>query len=426
MRAEVISFIALCAALLTVGITLLRVRMVAEGLREIEARAASLEGLHEHRISKLETRRQRLEGQVRTLECVLGALEAQARRRAEIPALRRTEQAALMQYQGPSADPGEGEGPAPERASGALSQTQPGLATRRDRVRIGEVLAGRFLVQREIGRGGMGTVYLAQDGQLGECVALKILGGEPGAGSGAAAERFRREALAARHITHPNVIRIHDLCEDQGQLFLSMEYAPGVTLAELLNRRGRLGLSEARPILAQICDGLAAAHRAGVVHRDLKPENVLVQGSGAEQRVKLIDFGLARASFLRCLTQSGLVLGTPEYMAPEQVRGGEVDARTDIYSLGCVAYHVLTGAPPFLAEAPLGVAFQQCNDEPRPPRALRPELPFGVERALLRALAKDPADRFATVEEFREALLAEPERTVAFLTGQGRVATAAA
>jgi predicted Ser/Thr protein kinase len=267
-------------------------------------------------------------------------------------------------------------------------------------VGLGTTLMGRFQVEQVLGRGGMGAVYLAVDKQLGEQVALKVIGhslaDDPGA-----VERFRREASAARKITHPNVIRIHDLGEDSGLLFLSMEYFPGMTLAQMLGRRHQLPVAEARQILLQICDALAAAHAVGVIHRDLKPQNVLVN---EQRQVRVIDFGLAKATFMPGMTATGLIMGTPEYMAPEQIKGGALDQRTDIYALGAVAYHALCGRPPFLAASPIAVGFLHCSEPPRPPRELRPDLPEPLEAAILRALAKEPAERFASVAELRAAL----------------------
>ncbi|MCC6750338.1 MAG: serine/threonine protein kinase [Deltaproteobacteria bacterium] len=264
---------------------------------------------------------------------------------------------------------------------------------------LGSVLLGRFQVERTLGRGGMGAVYLATDRQMGEQVALKViarnLSDDP-----AAAERFRREASSARKVTHPNVIRIHDLGEAEGLLFLSMEYFPGLTLAELLSRRRHLPLDETRALVGQICDALAAAHQAGVIHRDLKPQNVLVNERG---ELRVIDFGLAKASFFAGMTATGLILGTPEYMAPEQVRGQPMDARTDVYALGAMTYHLLCGRPPFVADSPIAVGFLHCSEEPLPPSTRRTELPAAVDEPVLRALAKDPARRFATVLEFKRA-----------------------
>jgi serine/threonine-protein kinase len=265
----------------------------------------------------------------------------------------------------------------------------------------GQKIAERYTIERELGRGGMGAVYLAADGKLSERVALKII--NAGFGDPAAIDRFRREVSAARKVTHPNVIRIHDLVEDGGMVLLSMEYVDGMTLAQYLGRVGAMRVDEARHIVGQICDGMAAAHAAGIVHRDLKPSNVLLDH---EKRVKVIDFGLAKATFMAGMTATGLIVGTPEYMAPEQVKGLPQDARTDVYALGALAYHVFVGRPPFAGETPIAIGFQHVTEAPRPPRELRAEIPESVEKAILQALEKDPAKRFIDAAELKKALLA--------------------
>jgi serine/threonine-protein kinase len=265
----------------------------------------------------------------------------------------------------------------------------------------GARIAGRYTLERELGHGGMGFVYLARDEQLGERVALKVISSTMANDPTAAAERFRREVAAARKVTHPNVIRIHDLIEDGSTLLLSMEYVEGITLDKYLGRVGALRVDEARLLLGQICDGLAAAHAAGVVHRDLKPSNVLVDG---EKRVKVIDFGLAKATFMAGMTATGLIMGTPEYMSPEQVRGLPCDARADLYSLGALAYHMLVGRPPFAGETPIAIGFAHVTELPRPPRQLREELPESLDAALMKALAKDPGARFVDAAELKRAI----------------------
>ncbi|HTM21263.1 MAG TPA: serine/threonine-protein kinase [Kofleriaceae bacterium] len=267
---------------------------------------------------------------------------------------------------------------------------------------LGEVIGNRYRVQRLLGRGGMGAVYLADDEVLGEPVALKIIASAWSTDPGALVDRFRREASAARKVSSPNVIRIHDLGETRdGLLYLSMEYFPGRTLADMLAARGRLSAADLADIGGQVCDGLGAAHGAGVVHRDLKPQNVLV---GERNAVKLIDFGLAKTAFLASLTATGLMMGSPHYMSPEQVRGKECDARSDIYSLGALVYHAATGHPPFEGENAIAIGFAHCSEAPRPPREICPDLSERLSDMLLRALAKDPRQRPASAAEFRAAL----------------------
>ncbi|HEX8953622.1 MAG TPA: serine/threonine-protein kinase [Polyangia bacterium] len=288
----------------------------------------------------------------------------------------------------------------------ALSPTVPSTPRPRGSVLAmalapGQKIAERYTIEREIGRGGMGAVYLAADGKLSERVALKII--NAGFGDPAAIDRFRREVSAARKVTHPNVIRIHDLVEDGGMVLLSMEYVDGMTLAEYLGRVGALRVDEARHLVGQVCDGVAAAHAAGIVHRDLKPANVLIDH---EKRIKVIDFGLAKATFLAGMTATGLIIGTPEYMAPEQVKGLPQDARTDVYALGALAYHVFVGRPPFSGETPIAIGFAHVSEPPRPPRELRAELPESIEKAILQALEKEPSKRFVDAAELKRALLA--------------------
>ena len=303
--------------------------------------------------------------------------------------------------------PAEDKASDPIAVAGTLSAIKPEprkLDTARPapELTLGEILANRYRVQRLLGRGGMGAVYLADDEVLGEPVALKIIASLWSADPHALVDRFRREASAARKVSSPNVIRIHDLGETRdGLLYLSMEYFPGRTLSDMLAARGRLATGDLRDIIGQICDGLGAAHDAGVVHRDLKPQNVLV---GERNAVKLIDFGLAKTAFLASLTATGLMMGTPQYMSPEQVRGKECDARSDLYSLGALTYHAATGHPPFDGDNPIAIGFAHCSEPPRTPREVCPDLSEALSDMILRALAKDPRQRPASAAEFRRAL----------------------
>lgn len=264
----------------------------------------------------------------------------------------------------------------------------------------GQVLAQRYRVQRLLGKGGMGAVYLADDEVLGELVALKVISSAFAADEQAMITRFRREAAAARKVSSPCVIRIHDLGEARpGLLYLSMEYFAGRTLADVIAQRGLVPIEDARDILKQICTGLDAAHEAGVVHRDLKPSNVLVGERGA---VKIIDFGLATTAVGDGLTATGAILGTPHYMAPEQVRGKPVDARTDIYALGALAYHLICGRTPFHGDNAIAIGFAHLSETPSPPRQLRKDVPANLEAAILAALAKSPDERPASARAFLE------------------------
>jgi predicted Ser/Thr protein kinase len=268
----------------------------------------------------------------------------------------------------------------------------------------GQVLAQRYRVQRLLGKGGMGAVYLADDEVLHDLVALKVISSAFASDEQAMIARFRREAAAARKVSSPSVIRIHDLGEARpGLLYLSMEYFAGRTLAEVIAQRGIVPIKDAQDILQQICNGLEAAHQAGVTHRDLKPSNVLV---GERGTVKLIDFGLATTGFGDGLTATGAILGTPHYMAPEQVRGKSVDARTDIYALGALAYHLVTGRPPFSGDNAIAIGFAHLSEVPTPPRQLRKDCPPNLEAAILAALAKSPDDRPASARAFLDKAFA--------------------
>jgi serine/threonine-protein kinase len=216
--------------------------------------------------------------------------------------------------------------------------------------------------------------------------------------------RFRREAAAARKVSSPAVIRIHDLGEARpGLLYLSMEYFAGRTLAEVIAQRGIVPMADVKDILQQIGAGLEAAHAVGVVHRDLKPSNVLIGERGA---VKIIDFGLATTAVGEGLTATGAVLGTPHYMAPEQVRGKPVDARTDIYAFGALAYHLVTGRPPFVGDNMIAIGFAHLSETPVPPQQLRKEMALGLAAAILDALAKDPGDRPSSARAFLDKAFA--------------------
>jgi serine/threonine-protein kinase len=289
-----------------------------------------------------------------------------------------------------------GGSPALERTATAAGRVAPVTAT----LEPGQVLAQRYRIQRLLGKGGMGAVYLADDEVLGELVALKIILSSFAADEVAMVARFRREAAAARKVSSPSVIRIHDLGEARpGLLYLSMEYFAGRTLTEVIAQRGIVPLKDARDMLQQIAAGLEAAHQAGVIHRDLKPSNVLV---GERGKIKIIDFGLATTAFGDGLTATGAILGTPHYMAPEQVRGKPVDVRSDIYALGALAYHLVCGRPPFAGDNPIAIGFAHISEPVVPPRQLRKDVSPALEEAILAALAKAPEDRPPSAKDFLE------------------------
>jgi serine/threonine-protein kinase len=289
-------------------------------------------------------------------------------------------------------------------ATPALEATMTAAPTREGKMSVGttlepgQVLAGRYRVQRLLGKGGMGAVYLADDEVLGELVALKVISSAYAADESAMIARFRREASAARKVSSPQVIRIHDLGEARpGLLYLSMEYFSGRTLADVIAQRGVVPMKDVEDILQQIGAGLEAAHQAGVIHRDLKPSNVLIGERGA---VKLIDFGLATTLVGDQLTATGAILGTPHYMAPEQVRGKPVDARSDIYAFGALAYHLVTGRPPFAGDNAIAIGFAHISETPEAPHVLRKDCPPKLDAAIMAALEKNPADRPASAKAF--------------------------
>jgi serine/threonine-protein kinase len=260
----------------------------------------------------------------------------------------------------------------------------------------GSVLGDRFEILSELGAGGMGVVYKARDRALGELVALKMLKQELW-GDAERLERLKDELKLARKISHPNVLRTFDFGDADGHPFISMEFVRGVTLRKVLERSGRLPLSAGLHTARQLCRGLAAAHAQGVLHRDIKPENLIIEASG---NVKLMDFGIARP--LERVgpgkTRAGVIIGTPHYLAPEQLEGGEADERADLYSCGMVLYEIFTGTLPFPAVRNLmELITRKLQEPPAPPRKHWPAMPEALERIILRCLESEPEQRFADV-----------------------------
>ena len=269
------------------------------------------------------------------------------------------------------------------------------------RSRLAAALAGRYVIEREVGSGGAAIVYLARDLKHGRGVALKVLRPELGASLGA--ERFLREIRIAAGLTHPHILAVHDSGEADGLLYYVMPYVEGESLRERLRREGPLPVDEALRIAREVADALSYAHSQGVVHRDIKPGNILLVGGHAV----VADFGIAVAAGAEpdALTELGLAIGTPAYMSPEQGgSAGPIDGRTDLYSLGCVLYEMLTGSPPFTGLSPQVVLARHASDRPTPVRLARPSVPTAVDAAVGRALSKLPADRFPTAQQFAEAL----------------------
>src|SRR6202167_4379733 len=274
------------------------------------------------------------------------------------------------------------------------SPNNSGLATN-----VLAALGQRYEILGEAGHGSMGNVYKARDRETGETVALKLLKPEI-ASDQAMMERFKNELLFARKITHKNVCRVYEFNRVGGVAYTSMEFVEGESLRSVLNRFGGLPQRKATDLALQICSGLKEAHAQGIVHRDLKPENVMIDGQG---NVKIMDFGIAR-SMEAGTRLTGSMVGTPAYMAPEQVAVKPVDYRTDIYSLGLMLYEMFTGAAAFSADNSIAVALKQMREEPAPPHEIEPNIPVGIERAILKCLEKDPARRFQSIAELETSL----------------------
>ena len=266
-------------------------------------------------------------------------------------------------------------------------------------------LADRYTIEREIGHGGMATVYLAEDRKHGRKVALKIMRADVASSLGA--ERFLREVRLAAQLSHPHIVPLIDSGESDGVLFYVTPYAPGGSLADRITREGRLPVSDALRVAREVGLGLDYVHRSGYVHRDVKPANILF----ADGHAVLADFGIAYAACdheREAITGAGVVIGTPEYMSPEQASGErDLEGQSDIYSLACVVYEMLAGAPPFDGSNARVTMVRQVTETPAPLRAARPEAPATLERALVRALAKDPRERPPTVPAFLDALETE-------------------
>lgn len=271
-------------------------------------------------------------------------------------------------------------------------------------------LASRYDILQEIGSGGMGHVFQARDRETGDVLALKILRPEI-AMDATMAERFKNELRLARRITHKNVCRIYDFNRIDALACISMEYVDGETLRACIDRTGPLPIARVRALASQLCAGLSEAHAQSIVHRDLKPENIMITKSGA---AKIMDFGIARsANAGATLTQA--LIGTPAYMAPEQVQGKTADARSDIYALGLILYECVTGRRAFTAPTPVAIAIKQVQERPVSPHAIRAEIPRALESLILRCLEKEPTRRFGSVHELAGALarISAPETIAA-------------
>jgi serine/threonine-protein kinase len=268
----------------------------------------------------------------------------------------------------------------------------------------GQRFAVRYEVKEVLGVGGMGMVFKAVDTELGEVIAIKTLKQELLSEDTRALERFKSEIRLARRISHRNVVRTHDLGEFAGVYFITMEYVEGTTLKELVRRRGRLPVPATLTVAKQLCRALEVAHEQGVIHRDIKPQNMVVEPDGV---LKVMDFGIARLAKRQSgMTEQGMVVGTPEYMAPEQLMGQDIDARADIYSAGAVIYECLTGTPPLTAENQFTLVAKLLEETPDAPITVNSEVPQALSDLIMRTLSKKPADRPQTALQLHDLLAA--------------------
>ena len=274
------------------------------------------------------------------------------------------------------------------------------IKSRTFEVSRGDIFAGRYEIIETIGQGGMGKVFKAFDRKIKEVVALKLIRPEIGVNE-KAIERFKNELRIARKITHRNICRMHDLGEEGFVHYISMEYVAGEDLKRFIRRAGTLTSGKAIEIAKQVCEGLAEAHRQGVIHRDLKPQNIMVDQDG---NAKIMDFGIARFVDTDRMTGSGVMIGTPEYMSPEQAELKDVDKRADIYSLGIILYEMVSGRVPFDGETPLSIAMKHKTEKPRNVREWNPQISGELAAVISKCMEKPAADRFQSAYELMDEL----------------------
>ncbi len=281
----------------------------------------------------------------------------------------------------------------------SISQTET-LQTPIKELTTGSTFAGRYQIIEELGKGGMGRVYKVYDSELKEKIALKLLKPEIGIDN-EMIERFRNELKLARKISQRNVCRMHDLNREEGAYYITMEYVHGEDLKRLIRKVGQMSAGKTISIARQVCEGLAEAHSLGIVHRDLKPQNIMVDEAG---NAKIMDFGIARSLKVKGITGAGVMIGTPEYMSPEQVEGKEVDQRSDIYSLGVILYEMVTGRVPFEGDTPFTIGVKHKSEIPKNPKELNAQIPEDLSRLILRCLEKEQEKRYQSADEVHSEL----------------------